>query len=280
MKKWFGVIGDPISHSLSPFMHDQWFRENHLDATYLPIRVSTERLGTAVESLRLLGASGWNVTIPHKTSIIPFLDGLDPMASKMGAVNTVVRNEKDELIGYNTDGLGFVRSLEEEIGLNEKQSSILVIGAGGAARGIVHALSESGYEHITIANRTIEKASLLIDEIGRGEALSLQEAEIRLSQFHIIIQTTSAGMKTDQAKLPLSMERMRSDCIAADIVYNPLETPFLKIASEKGGRTISGIGMFVHQGAIAFNYWTGIEPDTLSMKQKVTEHLGGKYVNR
>lgn len=257
-------------------MHDQWFKENHLDATYIPIEVSAERLGTAVESLRLLGASGWNVTIPHKTSIIPFLDGLDPMASKMGAVNTVVRNEKGELIGYNTDGLGFVRSLEEEIGPKEKNRPLLVIGAGGAARGIVHALTESGYGHITIANRTIDKAKMLIDEIGQGEVLSLSEAESLLSQFPIIIQTTSAGMKTGHAELPLSLNHLQSGSIAADIVYNPLETPFLRMASEKGGRTVSGVGMFVHQGALAFSYWTGIEPDTLSMKQNVTEHLGGK----
>jgi shikimate dehydrogenase len=280
VKKWYGVIGYPISHSLSPFMHEQWFMENKMDAAYIPIRVNTERLGTAVESLRLLGASGWNVTIPHKTAILPFLDGLEPMAAKMGAVNTVVRNEHDQLIGYNTDGLGFVHSLEEEIGLDEKTSPILVIGAGGAARGIVHALSENGYEQITVANRTLEKAKHIIEEIGQGDAISLSEAEIRLSHYRIIIQTTSAGMKTDQAVLPLALDEMGSGTIVADIVYNPIETPFLRKASELGGRTVSGVGMFVHQGALAFNYWTGIQPDTLSMKQKVTEHLGGTYVNR
>lgn len=280
MKKWFGVIGDPISHSLSPFMHDKWFKENDMDAAYIPIQVKTERLGTAVESLRLLGASGWNVTIPHKTAIIPFLDGLDPMAAKMGAVNTVVRNEHDQLIGYNTDGLGFVHSLEEEIGFEEKTSPILIIGAGGAARGIVHALSENGYGRLTVANRTMEKAKQIVEEIGQGDAISLSEAEFTLSNYRIIIQTTSAGMKTDQALLPLSLDRLKYGSIAADIVYNPIETPFLRKASELGGRTVSGVGMFVHQGALAFNYWTGIQPDTLSMKRKVTEHLGGTYVNR
>jgi len=280
VKKWYAVIGDPISHSLSPLMHDHWIKETKLDATYLPIRVESNRLGSSVESLRLLGAAGWNVTIPHKTAIIPFLDGLDPMAAKMGAVNTVVRNEKDELIGYNTDGLGFVRSLEEEMGQNKKKNTILVIGAGGAARGIVHALSENGYEHITIANRTIEKAKNLIKEINHGNAISLSEAESTLSDYQIIIQTTSAGMKTDSTELPLSLDKFKQGTIAADIVYNPIDTPFLKKASELGGQPINGVGMFVHQGALAFSYWTGIQPDTVFMKQKVTDHLGGTYVNR
>ena len=280
MKKWYGVIGDPISHSLSPFMHDQWFTENELLATYLPIQVKPERLGTAIESLRLLGASGWNVTIPHKTAIIPFLDKLDPMAEKMGAVNTVVRNESDELVGYNTDGLGFVRSLEEEIGTNEKNSAILVIGAGGAARGIAHALVKNWYKNITIANRTIEKAQLLTEEIGYGDAIGLEEAENRLNQYRIIIQTTSAGMKTGEIDLPISLDNLQGGAIAADIVYNPIATPFLNIASAKGLKTVNGVGMFVHQGALAFNYWTGIQPDTLSMKEKVTDLLGGNHVNR
>lgn len=141
MKKWFAVIGDPIAHSKSPEMHNAWYEEMNADATYIPVHVKPDDLLAAVQSFKTLGASGRNITIPHKETIIPYLDELDDMAKKMGAVNTVVRTAEGKLKGYNTDGLGFVRSLEESIGTKHKNKRILLIGAGGAARGIAFALS-------------------------------------------------------------------------------------------------------------------------------------------
>ena len=135
MKKWFAVIGDPIAQSKSPEMHNAWYEEANVDATYIPVHVKPEQLQQAVESMKLLGASGWNVTIPHKQTIIPYLDELDELAEKMGAVNTVVRTEDGKLKGYNTDGPGFVKSMEEVIGTSRREEPILLIGAGGAARG-------------------------------------------------------------------------------------------------------------------------------------------------
>jgi len=281
MKKWFAVIGDPIEHSMSPAMHNQWFSEENLDAAYLPIHVLSEQLEEAISSLKMLGASGWNVTIPHKTSIIPYLDELDTMAEKMGAVNTVVRQADGKLKGYNTDGLGFVRSLEEAIGDAHRDGRVLLIGAGGAARGIAFALKHTGYQTITIANRTVANAEQICKELGSSaNAISLKEAEATLGDYDILIQTTPAGLKNGTLQLPFELDQLSTKAIVADIVYNPLMTPFLQAAEQRGATVVTGLGMFVHQGALAFNYWLGQFPNTTSMKESLTEQLGGNNVNR
>lgn len=273
MKKWFAVIGDPIAHSKSPNMHNQWFEEMSIDAAYLPIHVKRENLKESVDALKLLGISGWNVTIPHKETIIPFLDELDEMAEKMGAVNTVVRQQDGTLKGYNTDGAGFVRSLEEAVGTEHKTKKVLLIGAGGAARGIAFALKHFGYENITIANRTVSKAQNIIHELETGQAISLEEAHDSLSTFGILIQATSVGLANSEYSLPFELDQLNEGAIVADIVYNPLMTPFLQEAEKKGAVIVNGLGMFVHQGAIAFNYWLGQYPNTNSMIEKLTVEL-------
>ena len=275
MKKWYAVIGDPIAHSLSPIMHEIWFQENDIDASFIPIHVEPSKLKEACESLKLLGASGFNVTVPHKQAIIPFLDGIDDTAATMNAVNTVVRNGKN-FKGSNTDGDGFVQSL---LAAEPKlDTQILLVGAGGAARGIAFALNRAGFEHVTITNRTYRRAEELAAETG-SKTVTKADAEQNLDSFDIIIQTTSVGLAEDEA-LPISLENVREGALAADIVYNPIDTPFLKKAEEKGCRTLNGVGMFVYQGAISFERWTGIKPDTEKMIQLITEKLGGNYVNR
>jgi shikimate dehydrogenase len=215
MKMWFAVIGDPIAQSKSPEMHNAWYEQENVDATYIPVHVKPENLQQAVESFKLLGASGWNVTIPHKQTIIPFLDELDELAKKMGAVNTVVRTVEGKLKGYNTDGPGFVKSLEEAIGTDKRIEPVLLIGAGGAARGIAFALQMAGYKNITIANRTIEKAQQIVDEMNAGTAISMQQAEGNLDAYRIFIQTTPAGMSTGDFALPFSLEKFPTGAIAA-----------------------------------------------------------------
>ncbi|MBD8032057.1 shikimate dehydrogenase [Solibacillus merdavium] len=276
MKKWFAVIGDPIAQSKSPEMHNAWYEEENVDAAYIPVHVKHEHLQQAVASFKLLGASGWNVTIPHKQTIIPFLDELDELAAKMGAVNTVVRTAEGKLKGYNTDGPGFVKALEQVIGTNKRDAPILLIGAGGAARGIAFALQLIGYSDITIANRTVENAQQITDEMNEGQAISLQQAEQNLAAFQIFIQTTPAGMTTGDFALPFSLEKFPASAIAADIVYNPLMTPFLQAAEQKGATIVNGLGMFVHQGAIAYEYWLGHYPNTNAMIARLTAQLGGK----
>lgn len=276
MKKWFAVIGDPIAHSKSPAMHNQWFEEMNIDATYIPVHVTSDKLLEAVQGFKTLGASGWNVTIPHKTAIIPLLDELDEMAAKMGAVNTVVRQADGTLKGYNTDGVGFVRSLEDVVGTKEKHRPVLIIGAGGAARGIAFAMYSQGYHNVTIANRTVANAQAIIDEIGAGQAISLDEAEQNLNAYGLFVQTTPAGLSNGEFALPFSLEKMQEGAIVADIVYNPLMTPFLQEAKKKGATIVTGLGMFVHQGAIAFEYWLSQSPNTNSMITTLQAQLGGQ----
>ncbi|MFS0575292.1 shikimate dehydrogenase [Sporosarcina sp. 179-K 3D1 HS] len=275
MKKWYSVIGDPIAQSMSPSMHGTWFEENEVNASYIPIHVPVDQLEQAVTGLRTLGCSGWNVTVPHKTAIIPFLDRLDQSAEHMQAVNTVHVLPDGSLVGSNTDGSGFVRSLEEVYGDRAKGNPVLVVGAGGAARGIGHALHSMGYGPITFTNRTMEKAEKLATGIPGSSVLSIQEAEASLTDFGLVVQTTSVGMSFALEGMPLDPSGVKQGTVVADIIYNPLETEFLKHAKEQGALTMNGVGMFVHQGALAFETWTGIQPDTEKMTQKITTTLGG-----
>ncbi|WP_419959073.1 shikimate dehydrogenase [Psychrobacillus sp. BM2] len=276
MKKWFAVIGNPISHSLSPNMHETWLKQLSIEASYIPIQVEQDHLEQAVKSLKLLGCSGWNVTVPFKEEIIPFLDEVDDSAKGIGAVNTVVKTLENKYIGYNTDGLGFIESL----GSIKSDHNILMIGAGGAARGIAHAFKSLGFTQLTIANRTLEKAKVLGDELKIGQAVTLEEAENTLNKFDIVVQTTPLGMKNNDASLPIKLNLLKGNAIVADIVYNPLVTPFLEEAKKYNVQTINGLGMLVHQGALAFSYWNGVKPDTNGMIQQLIEQIGGNYVNR
>ncbi|WOV88791.1 shikimate dehydrogenase [Sporosarcina oncorhynchi] len=275
MKKWYAVIGDPIGQSMSPAMHDTWFNENHIDASYIPVHVTKEDLEAAVESLKRLGCSGWNVTVPHKSAIIPMLDSIDESAKMMNAVNTVKVLEDGTLFGMNTDGRGFVRSLAEMFGIDAESGDVLIIGAGGAARGISFALKESGYGPLTFTNRTVAKAQTLSEDFLDSNALSLEQAEKKLGAFNLIVQTTTVGMNYAESGMALSPDLLSSGSIVADIIYNPLETEFLKEAGKLGGKTMNGLGMFVHQGALAFELWTGIYPDTEKMIRSISTKLGG-----
>lgn len=275
MKKWYAVIGDPIGHSLSPFMHGKWFDEHNIDAAYIPVHTEPFELEKVFHAMKTLGISGFNVTLPHKQAIIPLLDKLDDTAIVMNAVNTVTFDGK-RTKGWNTDGDGFVRSLMTID--PDLAGKVLIIGAGGAARGIAFALKKAGFGAITITNRTFRRAEELAEATG-SSALTLRDAELSLADFSTIIQTTSVGLAEDEA-LPLSLEKAAAGTLAADIIYNPLETPFLKAAQAKGCRTLNGIGMFVYQGAIAFEKWTGVSPDTEKMIRILTGKLGGNYVNR
>lgn len=276
MKKWYAVIGNPIEHSLSPLMHNTWMTSEERDAAYLPLHVLPENLEQAFEGMKLLGISGFNITIPHKETIIPLLDELDPLAEKMGAVNTVVRQGNGTYKGYNTDGLGFVKSLEDAVGKTHRDKQVLVIGAGGASRGICFALVQEGYTNITVANRTITKAQAICDELDvAAQALSLDEAEAQLAEFGIIVQTTSAGLNHSDFELPLSLENLSKTAIVADIVYNPLMTPFLAQSKEKGATVVTGLGMFIHQGALAYSYWTDVYPKAAVVEDVLLANLGG-----
>lgn len=277
MKKLFAVLGDPIGHSMSPIMHNDLFSFYQIDAHYLPFQVKGDNLHDAVKGLKAIGAAGFNVTVPHKSKIIPLLDGVDELAGSIGAVNTVV-NEGGKLIGYNTDGPGFLKGLQA-YGSSAAGQKILVVGAGGAARAIYFTLAKENPLAVDIANRTLETASKLINDCpyrNFSRALTLDEASINLAEYDLIIQTTTIGMSPNTAEQPLNLNNLSQQSMVCDIIYNPLETQFLHDARIKGARIQNGIDMFVYQGALAFEKWTGIFPDVERMRENVLQQLGGK----
>jgi shikimate dehydrogenase len=276
MKKLFGVIGDPIGHSMSPAMHNDLFDFYGIDAVYLPFHVTKENLEAAVKGFKALGVSGFNVTIPHKTDIMAYLDQIDPLAEAIGAVNTV-KNEHGILTGYNTDGPGFVKGLES-MDADPGSRAALIIGAGGASRAIYFSMAQAGIQRIDLYNRTAGKAEELVSSCPfkvQSKVLDRKTAEKSLHEYQLIIQTTSIGMSPDLEGLPLSPKNISRDTIVSDIIYNPLQTKFLEEASKKGAEIQNGVGMFVLQGALAFEKWTGIFPDTERMRANVLRNLGG-----
>ncbi|MGE1102435.1 shikimate dehydrogenase [Peribacillus simplex] len=277
MKKIYGVMGDPIAHSMSPDIHNDAFEKENIEAVYHHFHVTKEGLIDAVKGMKALGTEGFNITIPHKTSIIPFLDEVDELALAIGAVNTVV-NKNGRFIGYNTDGKGFFKSLCDEISGDIKAKKTLVIGAGGAARAIYFTLVKEGVKQVDIANRTKERAAQLVSDCPYdkvSKALSIIEAEESLSQYDLIIQTTSSGMSPELDHSPLKVDQLKTGAIVSDIIYNPLQTKLLREAGEKGAETQNGLGMFINQAALAFEIWTGIMPDTARMTDIVLNKLGG-----
>lgn len=277
MKKLFAVLGDPIEHSMSPLMHNDLFGLYQLDAHYLPFQVSKGDLKDAVKGLKALGAAGFNVTVPHKSAIIPLLDEIDPLAGSIGAVNTVV-NEAGRLKGYNTDGPGFLEALKAYVP-DFASRNVLIIGAGGAARAIYFTIAQNQPKKVDIANRTVERAQALIDEcpaVVSSKALSLEDAEAALTEYDLLIQTTLIGMAPNINESPINVSKLNQHTVVCDIIYNPLQTCFLWDAKEKGAAIQNGLDMFVYQGALAFEKWTGIFPEIERMRKNVLKQLGGK----
>jgi shikimate dehydrogenase len=274
VKKLFAVLGYPIGHSMSPIMLNDVLSYYEIDAHYHPFKVSPEELEIAIRGLKAIGIAGFNVTIPHKTAIIPFLDGVDDLALSIGAVNTVV-NDNGKLIGYNTDGYGFIKGLEPYIS-SFSDKKVLVIGAGGAARAIYFTMAKLKPLAIDITNRTVIKGKELIEACpfeSNSKALSLDEAEAHLIEYDVVIQTTMIGMYPNILESPISLRNLKTKALVCDIVYNPLETQFLKEARQKGATIQNGVEMFVYQGALAFEKWTGIFPDVKRMRENVLRQL-------
>jgi shikimate dehydrogenase len=277
MKKVYAVIGDPIAHSMSPAIHNDAFEKEGIDAEYLAFHVKPDGLEDAVKGMKALGVCGFNITLPHKETVIPFLDEVDELARAIGAVNTVV-NKDGRLIGYNTDGIGYIKALEEELTGELTTKKTLIIGAGGAARAIYFTLVKEGVKQVDIANRTKERAVTLVSECpydNSSEAFTIMEAEERVAEYDLIIQTTSIGMSPNVDNTPLDVTNMKASACVSDIIYNPLQTKILVEAEQNGAHVQNGVGMFAYQGAIAFQIWTGVMPDTGRMKQIVLNNLGG-----
>ena len=267
----YGVIGDPIRHSKSPVMLNRAFRETGINGAYAAFHVTPEKLGDAIAGIRALGFRGLNVTIPHKIEVMKYLDEIHPGAQAAGAVNTIV-NESGRLIGYNTDGIGYVRSLKEEAEPILAGRKIVVLGAGGASRGILWALAQEKPAKLMLVNRTEEKARELADAFASEfEIAPVAWSELREAcrDADVVINTTSVGMSPNTDATPIEPTWLKQGAVASDLIYNPLRTKFVREAEAAGCRGHGGLGMFIYQGAYAFEYWTGRSAPVGVMREAV-----------
>jgi len=260
----YGVIGYPVRHSLSPTIHNAAFTAKGINAVYLAFE--TVDIKDAMQAVRSLGIRGVSVTIPHKSAVIPFLDRLDPLAEKIGAVNTVV-NQDGCLVGYNTDATGALRALERRVELKGKDC--LILGAGGAARAIGYILKERGVR-LTITNRTSFKGESLAERLGCSFIPWEKRGECKLD---IVVQTTPIGMTPNIDDCPLPENAIKRSMTVMDIVYNPAHTKLIKIARAKGCLIVDGISMFIYQGAEQFRLWTGFRPPVRVMTKSLKDVL-------
>lgn len=274
-----GVIGNPIRQSLSPDMHNAVYKKLGLNYASAAFAVTQENLKQAVEGIRALSFRGVNVTIPHKVAIMEYLDEIDEEALDIGAINTIV-NDNGKLIGYNTDGRGFIQSLLEEAQVSVADKRVLVLGAGGAARAVGISLARRGVSHIVLANRSMEKAEDLARHISNHvpcQAMSLGDLDlINMKDIDLVINTTSIGMVPNIHDMPISEKQLHSELIVSDLIYNPIKTKLLLAAETKGAKIHNGVGMFVHQGALALKLWTGHKPPVDLMRSIVLQRLMSK----
>jgi shikimate dehydrogenase len=271
------VIGDPIEHTLSPVMHNAAFDESNLNFIYLAFRVRREELRDAILGARSLNIHGLNVTMPHKTAVMRYLDEIDSTARSIGAVNTIL-NAGGKLVGYITDGVGALRALKENgVGLEGKK--LLLLGAGGAGKAIAfHAAQE--VKELRILNRTTRKSKELAEVLGKkfnkkvsGNSLSSELVKKELEDADILINATSVGMHPDVNRSLVDTSWLRPDLCVMDIIYNPLETKLAKDAKSVGAKVVSGIEMLVYQGAASFEIWTNNPAPVKAMREAVLNKL-------
>jgi shikimate dehydrogenase len=263
------ILGDPVSHSLSPAMHNAAFDRHGLDCAYVPLRVRPADLPAAVAALRTLGFRGANVTLPHKQAVVPLLDAVSEVSRLMGAVNTIM-NEDGRLTGTTTDGSGFLEGFREA-GHSFTGKTVAVLGNGGSARTIAFALALEGMpRRILLAGRDGAKSRRLQAEIGGKlgggpgktmEAIALADYASVKDEVDVVVNATPMGMYPEVGTSPLAAEDLADGQIVYDIVYAPEKTRLLRDAEARGLRTVGGLGMLVHQGRASFKLWTGIAPD-------------------
>ena len=274
--KLAGVMGWPVAHSRSPLLHGFWLDRYRLDGAYVPLAVRPERLGEALRALPALGFAGCNLAIPHKEAALALMDRLDPMAARVGAVNTVVVAGDGSLEGRNTDAYGFIEQLREaRPQYRAAAGPAVVLGAGGAARAVVAALVGAGAPQIRLVNRTRRRAEALAAAVGGAvEVWDWARRAEALAGAALLVNATSLGM-SGQAPLEIDLGALAPSAVVYDIVYVPLETPLLRAALARGNATVDGLGMLLHQARPGFTAWFGVEPQvTAELRAAVEATLG------
>ncbi len=270
-----GLIGHPVEHSFSPPMHNAAFNELEMDYAYVAFDVNPQDLQLAIEGAKSLNIKGFNVTIPHKIEVMQFLDEIDEVASLIGAVNTI---DFKNLKGYNTDGIGAVRAIEEVSSIKNK--NVVVAGAGGASRAISFYLAKYGAESLTILNRNVDKAQSLAADVSNSgliddvDADSISQIASHLTDADILVDTTPIGMHPNINDEPIAFaEDMHEDLTVFDAVYNPNETVLLRQAIKAGAKPVYGIKMLLYQGAESFRIWTGRDAPVETMEKALKDTL-------
>lgn len=248
-----GILGQPVDHSLSPRMHNAAFAALDLNWSYLAFPVPVGRVADVVTGMALVGCRGLNVTIPHKQEVIDACSSVSDAVRAIGAANTLVPDGAGGFAAHNTDAEGFIRAIDEAAPVDLDGESVLLLGAGGAARAVVHAARERG-ARVVIANRTRSHAEEL------GEAIDFTPGALRdaIGDCQLIVNSTSLGMGRSDLPDELPLDGIGAEHVVNDLVYRPGGTPWLAAAAERGARTVDGLGMLLHQGAVAFEMWTGV----------------------
>ena len=269
-----GVMGWPVAHSRSPRIHGFWLEEKGIDGAYLPLAVRPEALDSALAALPALGFRGCNLTAPHKEAALARMDSLSETARRIGAVNTVTVADDGALHGDNTDGFGFISHLRQEAPGWKPASPVAVLGAGGAARAVVDALSAAGVAEMRLLNRSGERAAALAEEAGNAvDPLPWEQSEAALDGCGLLVNTTTLG-QVGKPRLDLALDRLPADAVVYDLVYAPLETDLLKAARARGHVAVDGLGMLIHQARPGFAAWFGREAEaTATLRSFAAEGL-------
>ncbi|MHA1669981.1 MAG: shikimate dehydrogenase [Promethearchaeota archaeon] len=271
------IFGHPIEHSMSPIMHNVAFKDLGLNYLYVAIDIAPNNLKQAFDVMRALDIKGANITVPHKETTLKFVDEISPLASRIGAINTI-KNENGRLIGRNTDASGAKRALKEaNIDLIGKD--IMIIGAGGAARALAHSFIEEA-KKLVIINRTPKRGKALVTELSKEYHKDVLYKKFKnntikemLPSIDILVNSTTIGMFPNVLLSPIPKNYLHEDLTVFDIIYNPLETQLMKYASEKGCRVLGGLDMLIYQGVLSFEWWTNKTPNMELMKKSVINEL-------
>jgi shikimate dehydrogenase len=257
-----GVMGWPVTHSRSPLIHNHWIKAYGLTGAYGLFQVQPGRLPDALRGLSALGLAGCNITIPHKVDAIALVDYVDPLAKRMGALNTIVVQPDGSLHGFNNDGFGYIQSLRDaKPDWRADAGPITVLGAGGAARAVVLSLIDQGATEIRLLNRTRGKAEALAQEFGKPITVyNWEQRDEALAGAALLVNTTNQGMH-GQPPLEIKLDRLPTTALVSDIIYIPLETPLLAAARQRGNTTVNGLGMLLNQARPAFKAWFGVMPE-------------------